>query len=440
MFKLFTKDFWDIVARLILRNKIGILLGVIGITVFFSFQWENMRFTYTEANLLPDDHPVNVTYNNFLKTFGEEGNLIVLGVKDTTLFTVEKLNAWNNLSDEFKTFKEVETVVSIKDLQKLVKDTKNEKFVLEPFIKDSITSREQILSLEYDLFKKYPFYDNFLFNKETKTIRTAIYLNKEIVNTSARKDFVISVLQPKIEAFELANNLDIRVSGMPYIRTLNSQSIIDEISLFILGALLVTSLIFFFFFRSFRATFISLVVVCTGVMWTFGILGLLNYEITVLTALIPPLIIVIGIPNCIFLINKYQHEVKLHGNKVKSLQRVITKIGNATLMTNVTTASGFATFILTESKLLKEFGTVASLSILAMFILCILIIPILYAFLPHPKERHLKHLNKRWINYFVDWTERMVKEKHIAIYVIALVLLILSFIGMYQIKISRKFD
>jgi predicted RND superfamily exporter protein len=436
MFKLFTKDFWDIVARLILRNKIGILLGVIGITVFFSFQWENMRFTYTEANLLPDDHPVNVTYNNFLKTFGEEGNLIVLGVKDTTLFTVEKLNAWNNLSDEFKTFKEVETVVSIKDLQKLVKDTKNEKFVLEPFIKDSITSREQILSLEYDLFKKYPFYDNFLFNKETKTIRTAIYLNKEIVNTSARKDFVISVLQPKIEAFELANNLDIRVSGMPYIRTLNSQSIIDEISLFILGALLVTSLIFFFFFRSFRATFISLVVVCTGVMWTFGILGLLNYEITVLTALIPPLIIVIGIPNCIFLINKYQHEVKLHGNKVKSLQRVITKIGNATLMTNVTTASGFATFILTESKLLKEFGTVASLSILAMFILCILIIPILYAFLPHPKERHLKHLNKRWINYFVDWTERMVKEKHIAIYVIALVLLILSFIGMYQIKIS----
>jgi predicted RND superfamily exporter protein len=282
MFKLFTKDFWDIVARLILRNKIGILLGVIGITVFFSFQWENMRFTYTEANLLPDDHPVNVTYNNFLKTFGEEGNLIVLGVKDTTLFTVEKLNAWNNLSDEFKTFKEVETVVSIKDLQKLVKDTKNEKFVLEPFIKDSIASREQILSLEYDLFKKYPFYDNFLFNKETKTIRTAIYLNKEIVNTSARKDFVISVLQPKIEAFELANNLDIRVSGMPYIRTLNSQSIIDEISLFILGALLVTSLIFFFFFRSFRATFISLVVVCTGVMWTFGILGLLNYEITVL--------------------------------------------------------------------------------------------------------------------------------------------------------------
>jgi predicted RND superfamily exporter protein len=436
MLKLFTKDFWDIIARLILRNKIAILVSIIIITIFFSLQWKNMRFTYTEANLLPDDHEVNITYKNFLKIFGEEGNLIVLGVKDSTLFTVEKLNAWNNLSDSFKKYTEVETVVSIKDLQKLVKDTINEKFVLEPFIKDSIASKEQIDVLENDLFKKYPFYDNFLFNKDTRTIRTAIYLKKDIVNTSVRKDFVISVLQPQIEAFEKANDLDVRVSGMPYIRTLNSQNIVDEIGLFIGAALLVTSLIFFFFFRSFRATFISLVVVCTGVMWTFGIIGLLNYEITVLTALIPPLIIVIGIPNCIFLINKYQREVKLHGNKVKSLQRVITKIGNATLMTNVTTASGFATFMLTESQLLKEFGTVASLSILAIFILCVLIIPILYSFLPYPKERHLEHLNRRWVGYFVSWIERIVKRKRIAIYATSVLLLVLSFIGIYQIRIS----
>ncbi len=436
MFKLFNKDFWDIVARLILRNKIIILIGIVIVTIFFSTKWENMRFTYTEANLLPDDHEVNITYNNFLKTFGEEGNLIVLGVKDSTFFTVEKLNAWNKLSEDFKKYDEVETVVSIKDLQKLIKDTKNEKFNLEPFIKDSISSIAQLETLQEELFNKYPFYDNFLFNNKTKTIRTAIYLKKDIVNTAARKDFVVDILIPHIDNFQELNNLDVRISGMPYIRTLNSQNIVDEISLFIGAALLVTSLIFFFFFRSFRATIISLIVVCIGVMWTLGILGLLNYEITVLTALIPPLIIVIGIPNCIFLINKYQHEVKLHGNKVKSLQRVITKIGNATLMTNVTTASGFATFILTESKLLKEFGIVASLSILAIFILCLLIIPIIYTFLPYPKDRHLEHLNKRWIGGFVNWMEHMVRQKRIAIYASSVVLLIISMIGINQIKIS----
>lgn len=256
------------------------------------------------------------------------------------------------------------------------------------------------------------------------------------MNTSARKDFVINKLIPKIEAFEKNYNLDVRISGMPYIRTLNSQNIIDEISTFILAALGVTSLIFFFFFRSFRATFISMVIVVIGVMWTFGIIGILEYEITVLTALIPPLIIVIGIPNCIFLINKYQQEVKKHGNKVKSLQRVITKVGNATLMTNVTTASGFATFIITESKLLTEFGIVGSISILAIFILCLLIIPIIYSYMPKPKERHLEHLSKSWINAFVDWMEHIVRYKKINIYAISLILLIVSIIGIYQIKVS----
>ncbi|MEM5566620.1 efflux RND transporter permease subunit [Psychroserpens sp. AS72] len=436
MFKLFNKNFWEVIARLILRNKIGILVVIILATIFFSSQWNNMRFSYTEANLLPDDHEVNVTYNEFLDIFGEEGNLIVLGVKDSTLFTVDKLNAWNQLSEDFKTYDEVETVVSLNDLQKLVKNKEEEKFDLVPFIKDSITSIEQIDKLQDELFKQYPFYDNFLFNKETKTIRTAIYLKKDIVNTSARKDFIMKVLDVKIRNFEEDNRLNVRVSGMPYIRTLNAQNIVDEIGLFIGLALGVTSFIFFLFFRSFRATFISLIVVCVGVMWTFGIIGLLNYEITVLTALIPPLIIVIGIPNCIFLINKYQREVKLHGNKVKSLQRVITKVGNATLMTNVTTASGFATFILTESQLLKEFGIVASLSILAIFLLCLFVIPIIYTFLPYPKERHLEHLNKRWVGGFVNWIERMVREQKITIYATSLVLIIVSIIGMYQIKIS----
>ncbi|WP_179344327.1 efflux RND transporter permease subunit [Winogradskyella ursingii] len=436
MFKLLTKGFWAALARLILRNKIFILIAIVAATFLFSTQWKHMRFTYSEANLLPDDHEVNITYNNFLNIFGEEGNLIVLGVKDSSLFSVEKLNAWNSLAESFKSYDEIETVISIKDLQKLVKNSDQEKFDLEPFIKDSITSIEEINQLQNELFKQYPFYDNFLFNSETKTIRTAIYLKKDIVNTAARKDFIINDLETKISDFETETGMDVRVSGMPYIRTLNAQNIVDEIPIFIAGALLVTSLIFFLFFRSFRATFISLVVVCVGVMWTFGIIGFLKYEITVLTALIPPLIIVIGIPNCIFLINKYQREVKLHGNKVKSLQRVITKVGNATLMTNVTTASGFATFIFTESTLLKEFGIVASLSIISIFILCLFIIPIIYTFAPYPKERHLEHLNKRWIGGFVDWMEKMVKHKRIAIYISAVLLLIGSLIGIHQIKIS----
>jgi predicted RND superfamily exporter protein len=178
------------------------------------------------------------------------------------------------------------------------------------------------------------------------------------------------------------------------------------------------------------------VTVVIGVMWAFGILGLLRFEITVLTALIPPLIIVIGIPNCIFLINKYQQEIKKHGNQAKSLQRVITKVGNATLMTNLTTASGFATFIFTESTLLKEFGIVASICIVCIFLISLMIIPIVYSYLRVPKKRHLEHLRKRWINACVNWMERMVRDHRISIYITSVIVLIISMIGIYQIRVS----
>ncbi|WP_461532939.1 efflux RND transporter permease subunit [Sinomicrobium sp.] len=431
-----SKGFWERVARVILRNRILILLIITGFTVFLAMQWQNMRFTYTEANLLPDHHPVNLEYNEFLETFGEEGNLIVLAVKDSSIFTPENFKQWNRLSKQLNAFPEVDLVMSTENLKELVKNDEKQQFELAPVIKHPLESTEAIDSLKQHLFNELPFYEGLLFNKETQTIRSAVYIDKEIVNTEVRKDFVFNDLIPLIEKFEKNTGIKVHASGMPYVRTLSAQSIIDEIGGFILAALGVTSLIFFFFFRSLRATFISMVVVIVGVMWAFGTLGLLHYEITVLTALIPPLIIVIGIPNCIFLINKYQQEIQKHGNQAKSLQRVISKIGNATLMTNATTAIGFASFIITESTLLKEFGIVASLNIMAIFILSILIIPIIYSFMPIPKNRHLKHLNKRWVGGFVNWLVYTVKHRRIAIAITSILLLILGIIGVYQIKIS----
>ena len=431
-----TQGFWPKTARIILRNRILILIMIAAVTVFLAMQWQHMRFSTSEANLLPDDHPVNLQYNEFLNIFGEEGNAIVLGIKDSSLFTPEKFNRWNVLSKQLDAFPEVDFVVSTDNLQVLKKDNEKQEFVLLPFLEGEVATNKEIDSLTTSLFNELPFYDKVLFNKETGTIRTVVYLDQDIVNTSVRKDFILNDLSRLVEDFEEETQLDIRVSGMPYIRTLNSQNIIDEIGKFIGAALAVTSLIFFFFFRSIRATIISICVVTIGVMWAFGILGLLRYEITVLTALIPPLIIVIGIPNCIFLINKYQQEVNKHGNQALSLQRVISKIGNATLMTNVTTASGFATFIITDSKLLTEFGTVASINILGIFILSLLIIPIIYSFMALPKTKHLKHLNKKWIDGFVSWMERIVREHRIGVYFTSVALLALSIIGIYQIEIS----
>ena len=427
---------WEIFARIILRNRIVFLVFIFITTLLLSTQWKNLKFSYSEANLMPYDHPFNIAYDNFIDVFGEEGNLLIIAVKDSSLFEKNNFNAWIKLSESIKNNREVNNVIHVGNIPVISKDLIKKQFNIDSLVNEFFTNNIKIESFKNNLFNNYPFYENILFNKNSETIQTAIYLDKSIVNNIERIEFVNKIFIPSIKSFESQTKIDVKISGMPYIRTMNAQNIMDEIGKFVIIAIVVTICIFFFFFRSYRATIITLSVVVTGVMWALGILGFLEYEITVLTALIPPLIIVIGVPNCIFLINKYQHEVKKHGNQARSLQRVISKIGNATLMTNITTACGFATFILTDSKILKEFGAVASINIMVIFILSILLIPIIYSFLPLPREKHLNHLNNEWLNIFVNFLSNTVRKKRIPVFIISILSLCISIVGINKIEIS----
>lgn len=430
-------SFWNFVARQLLRNRIWVIVLIVAFTLFMASQWKYIRFTQTEANLLPDDHKDNIAYTHFLNTFGEEGNVIVLAVNKEAVFTIKNFKEWNNMMTSIQKNKEVELVVSFKELKQLVKNDSTQTFELNPFIDFSKVGQISYLNTKKEtLFKELPFYESLLFNKKTGTIRSVIYLKKNIVNKPARKEFVLKKLLPAIEAFKAKTRVDLHVSGMPYIRTLNAQAIISEISLFIGATLLITSLIFYFFFRSFRTTLMAIFVVLIGVMWSFGLLGLLRYEITVLTALVPSLIVIIGIPNCIFLTNKYHQEARAHGNKAKALQRVLTKVGTATFITNVTTAVGFATFIITNNDLLKEFGIVTSINIMALFVLSLFVIPIFFSFMPIPKEKHLEHLERNYLVGFRDWIIRQVKYHNVKVYSVAIIVLIAGIIGVYEMKIS----
>ncbi len=437
MKKKITAGFWEFLAGIMLRNRIAISVGIVLLTIFLAMQWKNVGMTYNEANLLPKNHQANKDYTQFLNVFGEEGNLVVIGFKDNTFFTPKAYKAWNEMMTNLKSHKEVELVVSLNDLKKLQKNDTLEKFELVPLVNQAKTTDPAYLKeVQRQLFNDLPFYEGLLFNKKSGSIRAAIYINKKVVNSPLRKDFILKVLVPEVEKFKAATKINLKVSGMPYIRTINTENMKGEIGLFIGAALFITSLIFFLFFRSHRATFISICILIVGVMWSFGTLGLFHYKITILTAIIPPLIIVIGITNCIFLINKYQQEIRIHRNQAKALQRVISKIGVSTLMTNLTTAIGFATFMITGNDLLYEFGLVTSINVITVYLLTLMVVPIVYSFMPLPKEKHLNHLSKNYLSSILNWVERHVKYKRNLIYSIYGLLLIFSVIGVSQMKVS----
>jgi len=398
------------------------------------------RMSYQLAQMLPQSDSTFVEYENFKSNFGKDGSIVVIGVNNDTLYQLENFNAWYDLTKNIKNIKvgfkkDGEKVIvngttealSIASAYLLKKNTVEKRFDFEQIVKEKPTSQSEVDSLKQQLYS-YPFYEGFLYADSSHATLIAITLNREVLDSKYRNG-LFDQIDNEVEKFEKTTGIKVHKSGLPYIRANSSTKVASEIKIFLILSILITSILLYLFFRSFKATMYSMLVVCVGVVWSLGILVLFDFEITILTGLIPPLIIVIGIPNCIFLLNKYHSEYKKHGNQAKSLSRVIQKTGNAIFLTNTTTALGFATFIFTKSGILVEFGIVAAIDIFMVFILSILLIPIIFSFLSPPKPKHTKHLENKLMGKAVDVLVNLVSFHRKKVYIVAVIVLGLDIYG-----------
>ncbi len=423
---------WIFIARTILRNRLLILAILLIFTSFMAYKARDVQMSYQYAPLLPEDDPAYEEYVHFEELFGNEGNLMVIGIKDRDFFTLKHFKMWKALSDSLIKIDGITSIISPSEAYNLKKNSKKKQFEITQIFNDNINSQYELDSLS-KVFHSLPFYESTLYNNEQNAYLMAITLNADILQSPERVELIQNIEQQCKIYIEKSGN-EVHYSGMPYIRVKTAEMVKKELNMFVFLALGVTAIIIFLFFRSFKVVLFSILVVGVAVIWALGTQALFGYKITILTGMIPPLIIVIGIPNSVFLINKYHQEYKKHGNKIKALQRVICKIGNATFLTNLTTASGFATFIFTSSKILVEFGVIAAINIIAIFLLSILLIPIIFSFLSGPNERHLNHLENKSINKVADKLIHISLERRNIVYIITGILLVLGVFGITKIK------
>jgi predicted RND superfamily exporter protein len=446
---------WTHIASFVLRQRVPLLLGLLAVTVFFAMCIPNLRLQYTFGGLLPENDSTALDYEHFIEHFGAEGNVVLIGTGKEVLNDPSKLQAWYELTESIQSLPTVadtiddgvdnpvplpmiDSVFSITHAYTLSKDTAERRFVVRPIVRpgrmetggavdqaftDSL--RNSVLSL--------PFYEGFLYTKDADATLLMVFLDPALFN-SERRGTVVEDITRLADQWSLKHDQPLYMSGLPFIRTQMTNKVKGEIGYFIGAALLVTALLLFLFFRNPTVMGVSLIVVTTGVIWSLGTMVIFDFPITLLMSLIPPLMIVIGVPNCIYLVNKYHAEFKRHGNKMMSLQRMIVKVGNATLLTNFTTALGFATFIFTHSSLLRTFGIVASINILAVFVISIIVIPALMLWLPAPRPKHTRHLDRRWMFIWVNHLVRIVQFHRPKVYLGALAVLTFSILGLLRME------
>ncbi len=425
---------WRYFSGLLLRNKLIFTISVLLLTVFMGYEASRMQLSYEFAKILPDTDTSFIEYQNFKKKFGEDGNVMVMGFEDKNLFEFEKFRDWTELNDNLKKIQGVKGILSVPTIFKCVKNDSLEKFEFVPLIQHPITSQQEVDSLKKEVLA-LPFYEGIIYNSETGANLVAITFTKKDLDSKRRLD-IVKEIRALGDAFSQKHGINIHYSGMPYIRSQLMTKVSKEMTLFLTLAIIVTAIILWLFFRSFSTVLFSLIVVVIGVVWSIGIMELFGYKITVLSGLIAPLIMVIGLPNCIFLINKYHSEFVQHGNKIKALARSIETIGVTLFLANITTAIGFGVLYFTKSSMLVEFGVVAAISVLATYFITLILIPVILSALPAPKAKHTKHQEGKRINKVLDIVDSLVQKRRTAIYTVTTVITVIGFVGMAFIDMN----
>ncbi|MGV6860209.1 MAG: efflux RND transporter permease subunit [Putridiphycobacter sp.] len=427
---------WFKLSQFILRTRIPILIAITGITVLLGyFAVTNIKMDNTFGTMLPKDSDAKRDYIKLKELFGNNESLMFFAIDNSNLYELQKFNAWYELGEELKAHPAIDSVFSEAHIYQLEKNADEKKFFFEKVFKHKPQSQAELDSTK-QVIKANPFYKGLIFNDETKASLMMIFVN-ETYMADLKKAKVILELEKDIKKYEEILGT-IHISGLPHIRLTIGEKLQAELRLFIGLSIGVTSLLLFIFFRSLKIVLICNIVVFVGVIWSLGSIGFFDFRLSILMVLIPPLIIVISIPNSIFLINKFHQEIKDHGNKAKALSRVIQKIGNATFLTNLTTALGFATFMFTNSERLSEFGMIASLNILVVFLLSITILPIVLSYSAIPKSKHLKHLEKKWLHIAVEKLEFIALYKRKQVFIGSFIVIILAIIGGAQMHATGK--
>ncbi|MFM2047940.1 MAG: hypothetical protein RI955_486, partial [Bacteroidota bacterium] len=338
---------WNKIAEFILKQRLLLLILLGASTIVMGFFASKVKISNEFNRSIPTDNPKYIEYLNFKNKFGEDGNVMVVGFKTDKIFQKDFFNAFQLLSDSIKKIDAVKNVLVFSKAINVIKDTATNKFFTQNIFPNQASSQHELDSC-FTVFKSLPFYKGLLYNDTNNAVLMAITIDKNVMNTPKR-EALVNQIQTKINAFALAKNIETHLSGLPLLRTLIAKKISKESTLFTIVSLALTALILLVFFRSFAAMFYSLITVFIGVIFSLGTVVLLGYKISLLTALAPTLIVVIGIPNCVYLINKYHTELNKGLDKMKALHNVIEKMGVVTLFTNLTAAIGFGVFVFTKS-------------------------------------------------------------------------------------------
>ncbi|MBS3812118.1 MAG: RND family transporter, partial [Halanaerobiales bacterium] len=271
-----------------------------------------------------------------------------------------------------------------------------------------------------------------------------------IVSKDGSSALTIIEVDPEADSVELAKNVisvtekyqgpeRIYITGTPVLNEVLSTSMKQDLRLLLPIVLIIIGFILFLFFRSIKGVLLPFTTVIISVVWTIGLMGLLEKQLSPLNAVMPVILISLGNAYGIYILNRHRQEMKKNINTKQAVKNTITTVGLSILMAGGTTIAGFASNIFSDITLMRDFGIYTSFGVGIALIISLTFIPAVLSLLKVDTKKKTVQNTKSLMNQFIHFLADFTLSKAKVILIVSIIIVLVAGFGIPKLETDSNF-
>lgn len=413
------------ITEKLIRHRRAVLFIGIAITIFWAFNLINIRIDGSFTTVLPETDPDFLFNRSVEEEFGSSDEIIVLIQSRDNIYNRDTVELILDLTDELKTHSEIagDKVINMLSISGFD-------------VPESNAWTEALTNLE-DFMNNDPLAEGSLSDKNGQSTMIIAPVSGELALADSNLRVLVDKLELTVQsAREKHPELTILLSGHPIVNAEIMKKMANDLYLLFPIAIIATALMLLFILKSLRGMLIPLVITLMSVIWTFGLKGLLHSPLTITETVIPVILISISCADGIHIVSEAFHFMHHGMDSKKAIIRTIVELWKPVALTSLTTALGFASFIFSSGRSLKNMGLFLSFGVMTAMFFSLFFIPVLFSwYKPNVSHENRTHYRKQYkLLKRIERTTEFFLKWRVAVVIIAAVFLALSAWGMFNIN------
>jgi len=408
------------------------------ITLAFASQLPKIVIDNDVKIFLPNGHPARLNDDAASETFGSS-DVILLGInfKKQGVLTPEHVKLIDDLTKSFENLEHVHKVQALTNTD-YIKGT-SEGMVVENLVKDLPKSQADLDLIRKQLLDWKAMYKKSLYSDDLKA--TSILVQFENGSTAIDQENVFHEMRTILKKHSSDKNIEYYLAGQPVLNTLMGESMQIDMKKLIPFVLLIVIGSLYLSFKTLGGVVLPLLTVIISTIWSLGLMAGLGVPLTMVSTIIPVLLIAVGSAYGIHIISHYyddlnKHEGELSDEEYKHLVlHNVEKVGTAVFLAALTTIAGFGSLATSKIVPIKNFGLFTALGVFGALVVALTLIPCILL-LKKPKAVAKVGEEDTLMTKVLMGAYHFFTERKSAVLIITTIVLVFSIYGTSKIVID----